>query len=254
MNLKEKLAAGQKIAGTMMRVVRNPAVCYLAKNAGLDFIMYDCEHSNYNFETLHDSFVLANALGLGGFVRVPVGSKDHISRVLDIGAIGVMVPMVESREHAETLVKYSKYQPVGDRGYTAGGAHTDYKNGKHSELMEQGNAKVIAIAQIETRKAIDNVEAIASVEGIDALLVGPNDLSLSLGIPGDMMNPIELEAIAKVAAACKKYGKSFGIHGGAALLGKFASDLTLTMSLSDTDLLAQGFSQVYDTVQNLGKH
>ena len=251
MTLKEKLTAGQKIAGTMLRVVRNPAVCYLAKNAGLDYVMYDCEHSNYNFETLHDAFILANALGLGGFVRVPVGSKEYISRVLDVGAVGVMVPMVESREQAETLVKYSKYQPIGGRGYTAGGGHTDYKGGKHSEIMEQGNAKVIAIAQIETRQAVDNAEVIASVEGIDALLVGPNDLSLSLGIPGDMMNPIELEAIAKVAAACKKYGKSFGIHAGAQLLEKFAADLTLTMSLTDTDLLAQGFSQVCSTVQKL---
>ena len=251
MNLKDKLIAGQKIAGTMLRVVRNPAVCYLAKNSGLDFVMYDCEHSNYNFETLHDSFVLANALGLGGFVRVPVGSKEYISRMLDTGAIGVMVPMVETREHAETLVKYSKYQPIGGRGYTAGGPHTDYKGGKHSEIMEQGNSKVIAIAQIETRLAVENAEAIASVGGIDALLIGPNDLSLSLGIPGDMMNPIELEAIAKVAAACKKHGKSFGIHSGAALLEKFAQDLTLTMCLSDTDLLVQGFTQVCNTVKNL---
>jgi len=243
--------AGQKIAGTMLRVVRNPAVCYLAKNAGLDFVMYDCEHSNYNFETLHDSFILANALGFGGFVRVPVGSKEYISRVLDAGAVGVMVPMVERREHAEELVKYSKYQPIGSRGYTSNGGHTDYKGGKHSDLMEQGNAKVIAIAQIETRQAVDNVEVIASVEGIDVLLVGPNDLSLSLGIPGDMMNPLELEAIAKVAAACKKYGKAFGIHAGPQLLEKFAADLTLTMTLSDADLLAQGFSQVYNTLQKL---
>ena len=251
MNLKEKLMAGEKIAGTMLRVVRNPAVCYLAKNAGLDFVMYDCEHSSYSFETLHDSFILANALGLGGFVRVPFGSKEYISRALDSGAIGVMVPMVETKEIAETLVKYSKYQPVGGRGYTAGGGHTDYKGGKHSELMEQGNAKVIAIAQIETRQSVENAEDIASVEGIDVLLIGPNDLSLSLGIPGDMMNPIELEAIAKVAAACKKYGKSFGIHAGASLLEKFAADLTFTMCLSDTDLLAQGFSQVFNTVKNL---
>lgn len=251
MNIKEKLMKGNKITGTMLRVVRNPAVCYLAKNAGLDFVMYDCEHSNYSMETLHDAFITANALGLAGFVRVPCGTKDYISRVLDAGATGVMVPMIETVEQAEMLVHYAKYQPVGGRGYTAGCAHTDYTGGKHSEVMEQQNAKVIAIAQIETKLALENVEEIAAVEGIDALLIGPNDLSVSLGIPGDLMNPIELEAIANVAAACEKHGKAFGLHAGAALLQKFAKELTLVMSLSDTDLLTQGFAGVRDVCDKL---
>ncbi|GHS98494.1 hpch/hpai aldolase [Synergistales bacterium] len=251
MTLKEKLANGQKIVGTMLRITRNPAVSYLAKNAGLDFVMYDCEHSNYNFETLHDAFVTANALSFSGLVRVPEGTKDNISRVLDSGAIGVMVPMVETKEHAETVVKYSKYQPIGDRGYTAGGAHTAYLNGKHVDLMKQGNDKVLSIAQIETKLAVENAEAIAATEGIDVLLIGPNDLSLSLGIPGDMMNPIELDAIAKVAAACKKHKKYFGMHAGAALIEKFGSDLNVVMSLTDTDFLLQGFAGIRKLADSL---
>lgn len=246
MSVKEKLTGGQKIAGTMLRITRNPAVCYIAKNAGLDFVMFDCEHSNYTMETLHDAFITGNALGLAGFVRVPFGTKEWISRVLDAGATGVMVPMIETAEQARNLVKYAKYQPIGDRGYAAGCAHTDYLGGKHAEIMAMQNAKVIAIAQIETKLAIENVDAIAATDGIDALLIGPNDLSISLGIPGDMMNPLELEAIGKVADACKKHGKAFGMHSGAALIEKFAKDLTLVMSLSDTDLLMQGFSGVRD--------
>ena len=251
MTLKEKLASGQKIVGTMMRVVRNPAVMYLAKNAGLDFVMYDCEHSNYDFETLHDAFVVANALGFSGLARVPCGTKDYVSRTLDTGAIGIMAPMTETRELAETLVKYSKYQPIGDRGYTAGGPHTDYLGGKHVDLMAQGNAKVLSIAQIETKLAVENADEIASVEGIDVLLIGPNDLSLSLGIPGEMMNPIELEAIAKVVAACKKHKKYFGMHAGAALLEKFGADLNVVMSLADTDLLSQGFAGIRKMADSL---
>jgi 2-keto-3-deoxy-L-rhamnonate aldolase RhmA len=251
MTLKEKLASGQKIVGTMMRLTRNPAVAYLAKNAGLDFVMYDCEHSNYSFETLHDAFITANALGFSEFVRVPCNTKDYISRILDTGAIGIMVPMVETREHAETVVKYSKYQPVGDRGYTAGGPHTDYLGGKHADMMERGNAKVLSIAQIETKLAVENAEAIASVNGIDVLLIGPNDLSLSLGIPGDMMNPLELEAIAKVSAACKKHKKYFGMHAGIALLEKFSADLNVVMSLTDTELLTQGFAGICKLANDL---
>jgi 2-keto-3-deoxy-L-rhamnonate aldolase RhmA len=243
-NLKEKLAGGRKIIGTMLRITRNPAVSYIAKNAGLDFVMYDCEHSNYNFETLHDAFITANALGFSGLIRVPCGAKDYVSRALDSGAAGIMVPMVETKEHAETVVKYSKYQPVGDRGYTAGGPHTAYLGGKHVELMERGNAKVLSIAQIETKLAVQNAEEIAATNGIDVLLIGPNDLSLSLGIPGDMMNPLELEAIAKVAAACKKHGKFFGMHAGVSLLKKFASELDVIMSSTDTDVLLQGFTEI----------
>lgn len=253
MTVREKLAAGQKIAGTMLRIVRNPAVAYLAKNAGLDFVMYDCEHSNYNMETLHDAFITANALGLAGFVRVPCGTKEYISRVLDNGATGVMVPMIETREQAETLVKYAKYQPIGGRGYSGGCAHTRYLGGKHTEIMAAHNASVVAIAQIETKLAVENVDEIASVDGIDALLIGPNDLSVSLGIPGDLMNPIELDAIAKVAASCLRHGKSFGLHAGAEMLTKFAKELTLVMSLTDTDLLAQGFAGVRKVCDGLSE-
>ena len=251
MLLKEKMQNGGKIAGTMIRIVRNPALMVLAKNAGLDFVMYDCEHGSIDFETLHDAFLLANALGLGGFVRVPAGTKDYISRVLDSGATGVMVPMIETAEQAMQLAKYSKYQPIGGRGFSAGGAHTCYQSGAHSKIMEEHNAKVITIAQIETKTAVENVYSIAEAEGIDALLIGPNDLSISLGIPGDLMNPIELEAITKVAAACKRHNKIFGIHGSADLLGKFAPDLQLCMSSGDSDLLMAGFRGVRELVDSL---
>jgi len=251
MTVKEKMLSGGKIAGTMLRIVRNPAVCYLAQNAGLDFVMFDCEHGNYNFETLHDAFITANALGLAGFVRVPWGTKDYISRALDSGATGIMVPMVETRKDAEMLVKYSKYPPVGARGYASSCAHMDYKGGKHAQVMADGNAKVISIAQVETKLAVENADEIAGVEGIDALLIGPNDLSVSLGIPGDMMNPLELEAIEKVVLACKKHGKAFGIHSGAPLLQRFAKELNLVMSSTDTDLLTQGFLSVRRTCEEL---
>ncbi|RGZ01200.1 aldolase/citrate lyase family protein [Clostridium sp. AM58-1XD] len=251
--LKEKLERGEKIAGVMTRIVRNPAIALLAKNAGLDYIMMDCEHSNFTMETIHDILITANAVGLAGFVRVPEGTKAWISRVLDTGAAGVMVPMIETREQAENLVRYAKYQPIGGRGYTAGCCHTDYKGGKHADIMEMGNRKVIAIAQIETKKAVENAEEIASTEGIDALLIGPNDLSVSLGIPGDFQNPLELEAIKTVAAACRKYGKAFGLHAGGSLLEQFSDDLTLVMNSMDTDILAAGLKTVNDTCRNLGK-
>ena len=245
MELKDRMKAGKKIYGTMLRISRNPAVCYLAKNAALDFVMFDCEHGNYSYETLHDMFIMGNALGLGGLLRVPRLSKDHISRALDCGAAGAMVPMTETVEQAEEIVWWSKYPPLGGRGFGSGGPNTDYAGGgEHREIMEAANRKIISIAQIETRLAVDNAEKIAAVNGIDVLLIGPNDLSISLGIPGDLLNPIELEAIAHVAACCKKHGKFFGLHAGLKLLEKFGDDLSFVMSQTDTDVLTEGFSRI----------
>ncbi len=244
MSLKEKLLAGEKIYGTMLRVSRNPAVTYIAKNSGLDFVMYDCEHSNYTMETLHDLFITGNALGLESFLRVPALSREYISRALDQGATGVMVPMLETPEMAREHVKYSKYQPLGERGYASGIAHSGYKAGVHLEVMRNANKAVISIAQIESAKTLENLDAIAATDGIDALLVGPNDLSISLGIPGDLNNKIEIEAIGEVAAACKRHNKAFGIHAGPAMLKRFCDDLTLVMMQTDIDFLSAGFAGV----------
>ena len=252
MNLKEKLQSGQRVYGTMLRVSRNPAAMYLAKNAGFDFVMFDCEQSNYSFETLHDMFIMGNALGLNGLLRVPALTKDHISRSLDCGASGVMVPMTETKEQAEELVRWSKYSPVGERGYGAGGANTNYiDGGKHAEIMAETNKRILSIAQIETKLAVDNADIIAATEGVDVLLIGPNDLSISLGIPGDIMNPIELEAIAHVSAACKAHGKAFGLHAGIKLLEKFKNDVTFVMSQSDIDVLRLGFTKILQDCKGL---
>ncbi len=243
-NLKEKAKNGQKIAGTMCRVFRNPTAMLLAKHAGLDFLMFDCEHGAYDIETLHDMFLVGNAIGLPGFVRVPNLSKDYISRYLDAGASGIMVPMIETVEQAQTLVKYSKYTPVGDRGFVGCCGHTEYTPIAHSTLMSESNDRIMSIAQIETKTAVENIEGIAAVEGIDMLLIGPNDLSISLGIPGDLMNPIELDAIRKVGEAAKRHGKLFCVHAGPALQKHFADLMTVMMQLGDIEIITAGFKGV----------
>jgi len=249
---KEKLINGQKIYGTMLRILRNTAACYLIKKSGLDFVMYDCEHSNYDMQTLHDMFIIGNTLSYDSFLRVPNLSKDYISRALDQGANGVMVPMLETEDMARELVKYSKFQPIGNRGVATGIAYSNYDSSKKlTDVMEETNNRVVTIAQIETKEAVDNAEVIAATRGIDALLIGPNDLSISLGIPGDVFNKIELEAISHVASACKKHKKAFGLHAGPKMLEMFFDDLTIVMCQTDTELLASGFKNIKETCTNL---
>ena len=114
--------------------------------------------------------------------------------------------------------------------------------------MEAGNQSVLSIAQIETRTAIENVEAIAATKGIDVLLIGPNDLSISMGVPGDTMNPIMIEAISKVADACERNGKAFAIHAGPKMLELFSPRLNMLMMQNDIDILRNGLKTISDKI------
>lgn len=243
----EKLRKGEAVAGTMIRLARNPAIALVAANAGLDFIMFDMEHSSYSFETISDAASMARSNGLAFFVRVPELSKGNVSRALDCGVNGVMVPMIRNAKEARQFAVWAKYAPIGERGLGGNGAHTDYIDigGKSPAFMAETNPKVLTIAQIELECAVDDVDAIAAVEGIDALLIGPADLSGSLGVPGEFNHPKMDEAIAKTAAACKKHGKIFGMHAAEPLLRKWIpSGLTLRMNSMDIAMLSKAMGEI----------
>jgi 2-keto-3-deoxy-L-rhamnonate aldolase RhmA len=228
-------------------MVRHPGISRIAAHAGLDFIMLDLEHGSYSFDTVVDMFATARAAGIGTFARVPELTKGYVSRMMDCGANGIMVPMLESADQAKRFVAWAKFAPLGDRGLGSSGAHTDYggMGGTAPEFMQRANEETLTIAQIETARAVEDIDAIASVEGIDALLIGPNDLSISLGCAGDLMNPKVQEAIGKVADAASKWGKIFGMHAGDALLDKWIpKGLTLVMSSLDISVLASGFNRI----------
>jgi 2-keto-3-deoxy-L-rhamnonate aldolase RhmA len=250
MRLKERML-NEKLYGAFIKILTNPSINMLAKNAGLDFLFYDCEHGMYTYETLHNLVLMGNAVGIPSFVRVPQLAKGDVSRSLDCGATGVMVPMIENREQAELLVQWSKYPPVGNRGY-AGGANTNYRpSGNHKNNMYELNQSVISIAQIETELGVKNIEEIASVDGIDAVIVGPADLAISFGIPGEYYNPIEIEAINKVAEACRKYKKGFGIIGKLELIEKYKDIINFLITKIDVDIIREGFEKSVKDFDNL---
>jgi 2-keto-3-deoxy-L-rhamnonate aldolase RhmA len=239
-----KLREGKSVVGTMVRMIKDPAVAWMAHHAGLGYVMLDLEHGSYTLETVGNIFAAGRALGLGCFVRVPELSRGYVSRIMDAGATGVMVPMLESVEQARQLVAWSKYAPLGDRGFGTIGGHTNYA-AAGTEFMARSNDETLAIAQIETRRAIEEVDAIAAVPGIDALLIGPNDLSISLGCAGDLMGDQLEKAIGRVAAATKKHGKIFGLHGPDALLERWIPrGCTLVMNSLDISILAAGMKAI----------
>jgi 2-dehydro-3-deoxyglucarate aldolase/4-hydroxy-2-oxoheptanedioate aldolase len=158
----DKLRSGKRIIGTMLRMVRHSAAARIAKNSGLDFIMLDMEHGEYSLESVSDVFRVARALDLGSFVRIPELAKGYVSRAMEAGANGVMVPKLESVEEAEALVRWAKFAPLGDRGLGSTGGHTDFSiiAGKIPEFMEKANRETVSIAQIETKGAVECIDEI----------------------------------------------------------------------------------------------
>lgn len=233
----------QPICGVLVKIVANPALNILAQNAGMDFVFYDCEHGMISYEKLHDLILAGNSQGIESWIRVPQLARSDISRALDCGAKGVMVPMIETVEQAELLVAYSKYPPLGGRSYS-GGANTHYApSGNHRVNMNQLNSDTMTIVQIETKRGVANVDAILALTGVDGAIVGPADLGISLGLDDDIENPRELEAIAQVAAACQKHQKAFGIIGSMDMCAHFAKDINIVVSAIDTNILRDGMKQ-----------
>jgi 4-hydroxy-2-oxoheptanedioate aldolase len=251
--MKTDTPSRKPVIGTMLRITKNPAIGELAKNAGLGMIMIDCEHAAYSWPEMADIFLAARLAKIKPFIRIPELSRANVSRSLDCGAMGIMVPMLETVEQAENLVKWAKYTPIGGRGLSSIGGHTKHEKLKDaSEFMKKANDQTMTIAQIETVEGVENVDGIAATEGIDALLVGPNDLALSLGHPGQLDCPKQNQAIEKVVAAAKKHGKIFGMHAGIGLLEKWIpSGMELIMCSMDVDMLLNSMKGIRNDVGKL---
>jgi 2-keto-3-deoxy-L-rhamnonate aldolase RhmA len=206
--VKQTLAQGGTAVGTMAFEFCTPGLARLAANAGADFIIYDMEHTGWSIETVRDLIASGDGAPIVPFVRVPATQYHFIARVLDVGAMGIMVPMVGDAAQAEMIVQSAKYPPLGQRGAAFHMAHDGYAGGDVLEKMRSANDEVVLIAQIENRSGLEHVERIAAVDGIDILWIGQFDLSNFLGIPGQFTHPTFLDAIKRVTEACQRYGKT----------------------------------------------
>jgi 2-keto-3-deoxy-L-rhamnonate aldolase RhmA len=209
--VKKALASGQYVFGSMVFELFAPGLPTICRNAGAQFVLYDMEHTGLGFETLKTQFALCRGLDIVPMARVPRGEYHFIARALDIGAFGVMVPMVASAAEATHIVACTRYPPLGKRGAAFGFAHDDYAGGDVVAKMAALHERTIVIAQIETVKGLDNVEAIAAVPGVDALWIGQFDLTNFMGIPGQFQHPAYLAAVDRVVAACVANGKTAAI-------------------------------------------
>jgi 2-dehydro-3-deoxyglucarate aldolase/4-hydroxy-2-oxoheptanedioate aldolase len=209
--VKRTLASGGVSPGTMVFALDTPAVALLAAEAGAEWAVFDMEHSGWGFDTIRTLVAAAQPTTLTPLVRVPANERHFIGRALDVGASGVLVPMVHSKADAEAAVSSAYYPPDGERGAAFTMAHDRYTDGNVADKMRKANENVLVAAMIESAEAIANADEIASVEGVDVLWVGQFDLTSALGIPGQTDHPEYIAAVEQVMAACAAHGVAPGI-------------------------------------------
>lgn len=240
--MKSLLRAGKSVAGTMLVEFRQPSVMQALKNAGYDFATIDMEHGVFDYESVADLSRFGRHIGITPLVRVPDKAYPYIARALDVGAQGIMVPRLRSAKDVREVVKVIKYPPFGERGCSFGRGHTDFHGGPLPENMRAANEETLLIVQVETRGAIDAIEEIAAIRGVDVLLIGPTDLSIDLGVAGQLDAPQLLEAINLTLAVCRKHGVAPGIQVTDLqwLIHWAEQGMTVLSSFSEVALLQRG--------------
>ena len=211
MDLKQKVTASTQMRGAMIFEFFSPGIPIILKNAGCEFVIFDMEHGGLSLEQFKTLSIISNSNKIAPFIRIPEIKYNYVARALDLGASGVMVPMVNTPDDALKIVHSSKYPPQGKRGAGFGFAHDNYINQSPLSYIEKANNSLINIIQIETKQGLENVKEIASVDGVDCLWVGHFDLTNFLGIPGNFSSKIYLNAINEIVTAANTYKKSLGI-------------------------------------------
>jgi 2-keto-3-deoxy-L-rhamnonate aldolase RhmA len=202
--LKEKLYAGETSFGTWI-TIGSPDVPDTLKQLPFDWFLFDTEHSYFTIESVRN--MMLSLLDSKAVPLVRVGEVDQymIKRVLDIGAYGILLPLVNTAEDAERVVNFSKYPPKGSRGL--GPVRAAGYGNNTLDYIRTANDELLVGVQIETTQALANAESIAATKGVDIVFVGPSDLTMSLGLVTDRANPKVAEAMKSVANICLKLGK-----------------------------------------------
>ena len=246
--IKAPVMAGETVVGAMTFEFFSPGMSAILANAGCRFVFYDMEHTGLGFETLKWLFSTCRGLPIEPMVRVPKGEYAWLARALDLGARGVMIPMVESADQARSIVQACRYPPVGRRGAGFGFAQCDYLGGDVGQKVRIANERTMVVAQIETERGLAAVEEIAAVDGIDVLWVGHFDLSNFMGMPAQFDNPTFLQAMQHVADVARRHGKAAGFMATDPAWVDRAKAMGYTMLAVGTDvsLLADATRRLVD--------
>jgi 2-dehydro-3-deoxyglucarate aldolase/4-hydroxy-2-oxoheptanedioate aldolase len=211
LGLKAAWREGKVTVGTWVFEFNTPGIARLVASTGVDFVIFDQEHSGFGIDTIRGLLAETHPLDLAALVRPPANEYHLIAPVLDAGASGVIVPMVQTASEAKKITDACRYSPRGQRGAAFSVAHDDFLPGDVPSKMQAANDAMICGVLIETAQGVENVEAIAALEGVDLVWLGFLDLSISMGIPGQYRHPEFEKAVSRIVEVCKACKKPAGI-------------------------------------------
>ena len=246
----ERLREGDLAVGIGLRQARTVDIAKAMKTAGFDWLFIDMEHNSMDIDTAVQISVAAQDAGVAPIVRVPAFQRFHASRSLDGGAQGIVFPHVDDAKTAAELVRFCRYPPQGSRSISGSLPQIDFAKIPLEEAAAAINKSTLVVIMLESPEAVANVEEIAAVPGVDALLIGTNDLTMEMGIPGQLDHPEVVAAYDAMITACEKNGIYPGMGGvyQPALLEKYINmGVKLVLAGSDLSLLmAAGKARVDD--------
>ncbi|HMF71444.1 MAG TPA: aldolase/citrate lyase family protein [Flavitalea sp.] len=210
--VRKILKEGGTCFGTMLRILRSPHAVALCASQNWDYIILDTEHNDYDLETISNFALAAKYEDLDLYVRPPDKLYHQMAQMLDVGAEGLILPQVKTVEEVQKIINATKYAPIGKRGVSISETVTRYRDYNQEEYTEWANGEIMTIIQIESEEGVNNAGKLVSQKGVDAVMIGPADLSQDLGIPGQLEHPRMEEAFREVILQCNNHGVAPGIH------------------------------------------
>jgi 2-keto-3-deoxy-L-rhamnonate aldolase RhmA len=245
-SVKQALKEGRLQLGCGFWQLRSPEIARILTAAGFDWAFVDTEHGGFDLESVQDICRVANLAGLCPIVRVGDLKYTLVARALDCGAQGIIFPRVESVELLERAISWTKFPPVGVRGYGLTNQQANYEAVTMPQIMAHMNANTLVVMQIETKRAVEMREELLAVPGIDAVMIGPADLSISLGVPGEFQHPLMVEAMTAVRDTCLRRGIAAGTQTRTTELAKFWKERGMTFlgCSNETTMLLDRATQI----------
>jgi 2-dehydro-3-deoxyglucarate aldolase/4-hydroxy-2-oxoheptanedioate aldolase len=209
---RERLAKGEVVYGCGLQVYRAPEIPRAFAAAGFDYVFIDMEHGSFNLETAHDMIISCKLAGITPIVRVGEVQYTLCARLLDQGAQGIILPRVEDPKVLETALSWLRFPPLGVRGFGINPTMVDYEDAQHAGDHRASESRDALVVQFETVRAVERADELLSLKGLDVVMIGPADLSISLGIPGQFDNPLLIQTVDKVIERCNAHGVVPGIQ------------------------------------------
>lgn len=255
--LRDALRAEALVLCLALLHARTPDVPAIAAACGYDAVYVDLEHTSTSLDTAQMLCASALGAGISGLVRVPSNDPSVIARVLDAGAVGVIVPHINSKKEAEGVVQAARFPPIGNRSISGPNAVSGYAPRTAPQLVELLERRTVVAVMIETPEAVEAADAIAAVHGVDMILIGPSDLTAEMGIHGQHENDHFHSAVESVAAACRSHGVALGIAGikSVDLLNRFVGlGLRFISAGTDVGMMTEAASARAQALRGLQSH